>query len=139
MTTKQRNYLALIDRLRDLGFTLDEAEALRRIEMTLHRWCELECGDGNDYASWAVERDETTGKPFRCIYPHTGTMRREAIADREKGALKRLDAIMAKHTDLVAHYQTDCRGCALYVIRKADIPSGQPIDAHYTRGLAIAA
>lgn len=139
MTTKQRNYLALMDRLRGMGFSLEECEALRRIQMTLHRWCELECGDGNDYASWSIERDETTDKPHRCVYPHNGPMRRTAVADREKGALKRLAAIMAGHPDLVSHYQTDCRGCALYIIRKSDIPAGRPLDSCYTVGLAVAA
>lgn len=139
MTKTERNYLSLIDRMRDLGFTVEEADALRRIERTLHRWCELECGDGNDYASWGIERDEATGKPFRVTYPHKGKSYRVAIPDREKAALKRLDSIMARHSDVVAYYQTDCRGCALYVIRKTDIPSGQTVDAHYARGLAIAA
>ena len=37
--------------------TIEQAATLRRAEMTLHRWAELECGDGNDYASWAIERD----------------------------------------------------------------------------------
>lgn len=32
-------------------------KTLRRAQMTLHRWAELECGDGNDYASWAIERE----------------------------------------------------------------------------------
>lgn len=136
MTTKD---MRLIDGLRGLGFSFDEACTLRRIEMTLHRWCELECGDGNDYASWSIERDEETDKPFRCVYPHDGKNRRYAIADREKGALKRLDAIMAGHPELAAYYQTDPRGSALYIVKRSDVPDGKPIDQFYTRGLAVAA
>lgn len=47
------------DTLRALGFTYDEAEALRRISMTLHRWYEHEC-NGN------IERDGENGdgKPY---------------------------------------------------------------------------
>jgi hypothetical protein len=42
------------------GIERDDAMALRRIAMTLHRWHELECGSD----SGAIERDEKTGKPF---------------------------------------------------------------------------
>lgn len=34
----------------------EDAESLRRISMTLHRWHELECGDGNEHGSWSIER-----------------------------------------------------------------------------------
>lgn len=33
-----------------------DAEALRRISMTLHHWHELECGDSNSHGSWAIVR-----------------------------------------------------------------------------------
>src|SRR5229473_2010097 len=45
-----------VDTLRRAGFSYDDATALRRISMTLHRWHELECGDGNQYGSWAIVR-----------------------------------------------------------------------------------
>jgi hypothetical protein len=140
MTKKQAdNYWRLMQRLAELGFTHEESEQLRRIEMTLHRWCEQECGDSNDFNSWAIERDEATGKPYRCVYPHIGKMYRTAIADREKGALARLRTIMANHPELVHYYQTDCRGAALYIVRKADLADGMSLDSCYTRGIAVAA
>jgi hypothetical protein len=140
MTKKQQdNYWRLMNRLSELGFTREESEQLRRIEMTLHRWCEQECGDGNDFASWAIERDDTTGKPYRCVYPHTGKMHRTPIADREAGALRRLNTIMIRHPGLHYYYQTDCRGCALYIVRQSDIPNGATLDSCYTRGIAVAA
>ena len=37
------------DGLVNIGINLEDARALRRISMTLHRWYELECGDGNDH------------------------------------------------------------------------------------------
>ena len=92
--TKQQaeNRARLFERLANLGFSYSESEALIRIERTLQRWGELECGDGNDWASWSVERDEETGKPFIVTHPHSGKSYRRAIPDREKGALKRLGA-----------------------------------------------
>ncbi len=112
--------------------TFDQANDLRRAEITLHRWAEEECGDSNNYASWAVERDEKTGAPYRVTYPHNGPERRVRIADREKGALVRVARICA---ELGLHYwhQTDPRGCALYV-------SNEPLtDTDYTRGIACCA
>lgn len=49
-----------------LGFTADEAAALRRISMTLHRWAEHEC-NGN------IERDgeNSDGAPY-WSNPNTG-------------------------------------------------------------------
>lgn len=117
---------------RGIPATLAQASILRRAERTLHRWSEQECGDGNAYASWAIERDETTGKPYRVTYPHTGATYRTRIADAEKGALKRVGKVC---TALGAHfyYQTDPRGCALYV-------SMEPLTANaYTNGVAVSA
>jgi len=108
----------MISRIESLGVSMDDAFALRRISMTLSRWHELECGDGNDYASWGIERDETTGKPYMVTNPHTGKSRRHAIADRERGALKRLNIIMARYPELSAYVQGDPRGAAIYIYRK---------------------
>ena len=114
-----------------MGFSYDEAQALRRIEMTLRSWSELECGSDRG----AIERDETTGKPY-WISSHTGK-RTHAVPDREAGALKRLAAIMAKHPDLIPYHQTDPRGCALYVVPNDRIPAGTDIDAVYNRGFGV--
>jgi hypothetical protein len=119
----------LRDRLNRVGIpaTIEDARALRRAELALQRWGEQECGDGNGHASWAIERDESTGKPYRVVYPHDGKSRRYPIPDREQGAIKRVRAICAR---LGCHYfhQTDPRGCALYV-------SAEPLkDTDYSRG-----
>lgn len=114
---------------RGVKATFAQAETLRRAEMVLHRWAEMECGDGNDWESWSIERDEKTGKPFLVTYPHKGETRRRAIPDREKGALRRVREVCA---EIGAHFyhQTDPRGCALYV-------SPEPIkDNDYTNGAA---
>jgi len=95
--------------------THDQARTLRRAQLTLHRWAELECGDGNGH----IERDEKTGKPFyyndRANYVQANDPRRiSAIPDRERGALRRV-AEVCKAAGLHFYHQTDPRGCALYV------------------------
>ena len=128
----------LINRLINLGFSYPEACQLRRIQSTLHNWDEAECGDSNDRFSRCLERDEVTGKPYWVIRYHSENKeRRYPTPDKEKGALKRLAAIMATHPDFVAYHQSDCRGCALYVVRVADIPNGAKLDSCYNLGLAV--
>lgn len=133
------SYFVLIRRLDALGVTREDATALLRIEKTLHNWAEQECGDGNEHASWSIERDET-GKPFRVVHfhrhPYNTRVLREPIADREKGALRRLAAIMQQYPHLAAYHQTDPRGCALYICRVEDL-EGRPIETHYMRGVAV--
>lgn len=129
--TARNDTIALQKRLNDnaISANFDDANTLRRAQIVLHRWAELECGDGDNFKSWSIERDETTQKPFMCVYPHNGKMHRYQIADKEAGALRRV-AKLCK--DLGAHFynQTDPRGCALYV-------SAEPInDTNYTRGIA---
>ena len=65
MATERRPYAAR-----------EDAWALRRIAMQLHRWTKLECG---------VERDEDTGK-VTWYSSYTGS--RSPYPDRETGALK---------------------------------------------------
>lgn len=118
-------------RLVSLGLSEDQAETLRRASRTLSRWGELECGDGNEHASWAIERDEATGKPYFVTYPHDGKPRRSPIPDREKGALRRI-ALVCRAAGLCWHHQTDPRGAALYVAK-------EPLtDSNYSsRGIAV--
>jgi len=117
-----------------LGFTRDEVEALRRISMTLRRWAEHECnGD--------IERDEA-GIPYRSFAANGGRHHAYRIADREAGALKRLQAIITERnqraTDAVTSYiQGDPRGAALYILRPDDVPAGKTADSYYTRGICV--
>jgi hypothetical protein len=135
------------DTLQRLGFTSDEAEQLRRISMTLHRWYERECGD----ETGCIERDEQTDIP----YWHSATRHyldprdprsRQRIADREKGAVKRLHAIIAacniRRSDaqldpLSPYIQTDPRGAALYILRPGDVPDGEDPASYYDRGICV--
>jgi len=126
------------DTLRRLGFTQDEAEKLRRISMTLHRWHVRECGtDGG-----CIERDEATGNAF---WLNAMTGRRYPIQDRETGARKRLTEIMMQrglrvgggNAELTAYVQTDPRGAALYILRPGDVPEGKEPECYYSRGLCV--
>jgi hypothetical protein len=131
--------------LLNLGFTRAEAEQLRRISMTLHRWHEKECGDGNG----CIERDEATGKAY---WLNSYTMRRTPIADRETGARKRLEDIIrtrngrdraiggpdcTRQGEVSAYIQTDPRGAALYIIRPGDVPEGKSVESYYNRGICV--
>jgi len=105
--------------------SLEDAAALRRAQMTLHRWAERECGDGRE----CIERDDVTGVPYS-VWEVGGRQRRTRVPDREAGALRRVAAI-CRRLGLHYHHQTDPRGCALYV-------SATPItDYDYTRGMAV--
>ena len=138
MSTKKQSIARFYATAANLGLSMDEADTLRRIEMTLHRWAELECGTDAGH----VERDEKTGKPVfvnaraRYVDPHDPRAR-HSIPDREAGALRRLGKLMAAHPELVSYHQGDPRGCALYILRKSDIPAGARLDAIYSRGWAV--
>lgn len=116
--------------LQTLGFSHDDAIALRRISMTLHRWHEQECGDGYG----CIERDEKTGKAY---WLSNMSGKRLPIADRESGALKRMGKIMARYPTLKTYVQGDPRGASLYILRPGDIPEGADVDAYYSRGIAV--
>jgi hypothetical protein len=159
MTRKEAERLSRqMDTLRSLGFTAEEAEALRRISMTLHRWHELECGTGEGQVSRSIERDgnEPDSRPFmRVQYPTANGYHdsRYPVADRETGARRRLAKILkarnerpiqgqewdyyGKLGELQAYIQTDPRGAALYIIRPGDVPAGEDVSAYYNRGICV--
>jgi hypothetical protein len=139
-----------LDALQSAGISYEDACALRRISMTLHRWFEMECGDSNDYASWGIvwgsEQPEgfvydEDGKPFKEVHPHKGHTRYYALPDRERGALKRLATIMARYPGFGHYVQGDPRGCALYILDKAQMEAvsatGSSLDSCYNRGIAV--
>ncbi len=134
-----------------LGISYEDAASLRRISMTLHRWHELECGDGNNYGSWCITRGRKVAGEF--VYDDDGTPFIEhhhyrhgqgkdstsytAIPDREKGARKRMAAIMARYPELSAYVQTDPRGAPLYILRPGDVPAGADVSSYYSRGVVV--
>lgn len=146
MTTTPKERYQVTERLTRLGISYDDAQMLRRISLTLRRWFELECGDGNQYGSWAIERDETTGRPY-LVHHHylhgqgKDTVTRTPIADRETGARKRLTTILAKYPTLHAYIQTDPRGAALYLLTAEQVAwnggSVEQLGSIYSRGVAV--
>ena len=153
--TARNDTLALLHQIRvrcgrELEF--DDVNTLRRAQIALHRWAELECGDSNDYCSrvlvrgYRLARDmqkplsdknpnfahDETGKapPYMEIHAHDKLQPTYTrIPDREAGALRRVRHICAYYK-LGFYHQTDPRGCALYI-------SNEPLsDSNYTRGVA---
>lgn len=112
------------------GISLEDAQALRRISMTLHNWFEHECNG-------AIQRDGIRGDGLP-YWHNTFTGRQICRApDRERGALKRLSVIMARYPGLESYVQGDPRGCALYILRLGDVPDGKHAESYYNRGIAV--
>jgi hypothetical protein len=144
MTKREAEHrVYLHNTLMALGFTDDEAEALRRISMTLHRWFEHECNG-------TIQRDGENGDGAPFYYnPDTGR-RHGRAPDREAGAMKRLRGIIEarnmrvfqeyptrENTDLTFYIQSDPRGAVLYIIRPGDIPEGADVHVYYARGFCV--
>lgn len=121
------------------GIEYEDALALRRIEMTLHRWFEAECGDSNAYASFEIVRDgdEPDSPPYRVCRLYDKSVVRYRIPDRETGARKRLTKIMARYPGFGYYVQTDPRGCALYILRPGDVGADDDVSCVYARGLPV--
>lgn len=121
------------DRLVELGLTHDEAETIRRISMTLHRWSEHEC-NGN------IQRDETTNRPLwysNYQIEQAKTPKGCPIPDREDGAIKRMGKIISSHPGLAWYHQADPRGAQVYVY-SVDKLEGRSIDSVYNSiGVAV--
>jgi len=119
------------DLLVSLGFTTGESDALRRISLTLQ-----------NRSFWSN--------------PNTGRHYVAPAADRQRGALRRLDAIVTARNvragwvqnagyyggapsafPLSYYVQGDPRGAMLYILRPGDVPDGQDADSYYSRGIAI--
>jgi hypothetical protein len=130
-----------------LGFTGDEIDSLRRISHTLRNWFEAECGSDRG----AIERDGEGKTRYRSQWSIDNGIPLEKcpiVPDREAGARKRLVSICKPHSRKVVPYvQTDCRGCALYLVtrklmRKAakrypETPKYAVIDSIYSQGIAV--
>lgn len=99
----------VIDQCLSAGISFADTLKLRRIAATLRRWYELECGTEHG----CIQRDDNDGIPY-WVDATTG-QRTHRVPDRETGALKRLEAIMAGYPDVHYILQSDPRGPALYL------------------------
>ena len=131
MTRKEATRInRLLNTLSNLGISYEDGEKLRRVSNQLRSWYEKECG----IEGGCIERDEDTDKPY---WLNSNTGKRWAIGDREKGAKRRLAAIMAKYPDLTTYLQSDPRGAALYILRPQDIIPGEDLSTYYSRGICV--
>lgn len=152
-----------IDALQAAGINYEDACALRRISMTLHRWHELECGDSNAHNSFSMVRGkkvrvtkpaastpctvfeyDDNGKPYLEVHHNSGGTSYTLRPDRERGALKRMAGIMARYPGFTSYVQGDPRGASLYILPPAvcdsrDDPAAMPgwLEANYSRGIAV--
>lgn len=138
ITKEQRKWMA-VGRIQNLtGLAQPDVLAILRAERALHRWAELECGTDRGHIE---RRENENNKPYLAqewqLDGGRATRTHMAIPDREAGAIRRINAIIARYPSLTWYHQTDCRGCMVYVLRKTDIRPGESVDSIYTRGVAI--
>jgi hypothetical protein len=110
----------------------DDAETLRRAELTLNRWATEEC-NGTIQRPWADTPDGDTGpyRPGRLWRAEKGIFSR--VPDRQAGALRRI-AEVCKRNGLDFYHQGDPRGCSLYI---ADSGAGMN-DTNYSSFVSCA-
>lgn len=128
--TKRQRMLNFYEFIGRLGIDSNTADKLRRIEMTLHRWAEAECNG-------EIQRDGENGDGKPRYYYGPNMDRSYPIADREAGALKRLETIMAAYPEMVAYHQTDPRGCALYLVPKDKLGDGDISSLYSSLGFGV--
>ena len=125
--TELSRRIELVNRLKPLGFTRQDAEALRRVSLTLHRWDELACNGevevDEDGKAYSVNRGGAWNNWRVSRYP---------TPNREDGAIRRLGLMMADYPGWYFYHQSDPRGAALYLYKPADLMPGQSIDSHYS-------
>lgn len=151
--------------LQSLGFTQSEAESLRRISMTLHRWFEAECNgeiqrgddgiargyrvharyiDPNDPRYWYSVRDRETGACKRLAgIIKTRNARNASIKHAAEDCPGKPCSTACDHVEnpegivLSSYIQTDPRSAALYILRPGDVPEGADPSAYYSRGICV--
>ena len=126
---ERERIIRLTGNLESLGFTLAEIETMRKASRQLSRWCEAECNG-------EIQRDEETDLPFR--YYGEEMQYRTSCRDMERAAKNRLNSIISAHPGFDWYYQTDPRGCAVYLYRHDDVVPGTSVDCSYSSiGIAI--
>lgn len=121
----------LAQSLADFNLSPDEIAKLLRLEKKLSRWHELQCG--LDAGHVEEVGGEGSGK-WEFVNRHGN---RSPIRDAGKQARKVLNAFTAENPDLYFFVQPDPRGCALYLLKKSQVESGERLNAVYSRGVAI--
>lgn len=107
--------------------TARHAVTLHRISGRLHRIAERLCNEdltcprcgGDGRISWESKRTGPSIRDCRACAGHGTTVGRQLERLREDARE------IATHYGLRAHFQTDPRGCALYLIDPASVPDGE--------------
>ena len=141
MTEKQK--FALYQQIQSLGFSYDEAKAIRRIEIVLRRWSKAA-------SLGKIRRDTLNKTPFRLqvkepIPAHLWY----PIADREAGALRRLRGIVSARNrranaecetgapdHVLFHHRPHPTECNLFLLTRAQLGDAD-ISTAVERGLAV--
>jgi hypothetical protein len=129
--SKTLRTLRLAQSLAHFKLSPEEIAKLLRVEKKLRRWHELQCG----VEAGHVEEigGEGSGK-WEFVNRHGY---RSPIRDAGKQAEKALNAFTDENSDLFIYVQPDPRGCALYLLKKSQVESGEELSAVYMRGVAI--
>lgn len=128
--TQTERYGRLVIELTKHGLDLRDIDTLLRCSRTLTNWNTEECNG-------TIQRTEIDGQCYRHYGNGTrGPFLTVKIADREAGAVRRIEKICKAH-GLSYYHQGDPRGCALYIIRPGDVADGQSVECCYNRGVAI--
>ena len=98
-------------------------------EHRLQRWSEQECNG-------EIQRDDETDKPYRWFGFGGTAAARYAIADREKGCIRRCKEIAASY-GLKFFHQSDPRGCQVHVYRESDLNGSDIRSVYPTQAHAI--
>jgi len=119
-------------RLSEAGFMYDQIEAMRKASKALSRWCERECNG-------EIERDEESGKPFAVFNGfNSKTIYRRPVRDLELASRKRLFEIVSESVPGWGwYYQTDPRGCAVYLYRFDDLGDKDISSVYSSIGIAV--
>lgn len=133
MSTQKRKF-ELFARLQSMGFTYDEAAALRRIEMTLQRWAERECGDGSD---WAIERAEPQTLALWQSVTYPDGLRVVAIdhSGRYIETVKELPRHLAtQNSTSPESYPEEARSILARLQRRENESAGKPFNVYHGEG-----
>jgi len=117
----------LLRKLETHGFTEAEFDQLRRISMALHRWAERECNGEVEVDCEGKAYSVSQGGPW-----NNWKVTRWQTANREAGALRRLNKIMAQHPGWTYYHQGDPRGAALYLVEVDRLIPGIGLDSCYS-------
>lgn len=118
------------DALKRMGLRAEEIGTLERAAARLHRWAEWQCGVTEGH----VEQDDA-GQWWE-VRHSAGREVRRRVNDLGAVAWRRVVRVWQAHPDLVMYNQTDPRGCALYILRRADVGDAD-IARVYSRGVAV--